>query len=151
ARRWGIASEEVIDFSANINPFGPPAGVLAAIEKSLAPVKLRTYPDSQAFVSALAEKHGVAHEKVGVGAGSAFLICAALRALLPATALVMEPGFAEYFRACAAVEAEVLRARLAEKNGFEPDYAALARIIEARQCDLMILNSPHNPTGRLYA
>jgi threonine-phosphate decarboxylase len=151
ARRLGAAPEEVIDFSANINPLGPPPGVLAAIEKSLAPANLRSYPDSHAFVSALAEKHRVAPDEIVVGPGAAALIFAALRAVLPATALVMEPGFAEYFRACAAVEAEVLRPRLTEKNGFEPDFAALANTIEAGRCDLLILNSPHNPTGRLYA
>jgi len=151
ARRLGVAPDEVIDFSANINPLGPPPGVIAAVEKSLAPANLRSYPDSQAFISALAEKHGVAPDEIVVGAGSAALIFAALRAVLPSTALVMGPGFAEYFRACAAVEAEVLRSWLIEKNGFEPDFAALARIVEAGQCDLLILNSPHNPTGRLYA
>jgi threonine-phosphate decarboxylase len=151
ARHLGGAPEEVIDFSANINPLGPPPGVLAAIEKSLAPANLRSYPDSHAFISALAEKHGIAPDEIAVSPGSAALIFAALRAVLPATALVMEPGFDEYFRACASVEAEVARLRLTEKNGFEPDFAALVRVIEARQCDLLILNSPHNPTGRLYA
>jgi threonine-phosphate decarboxylase len=151
ARRLGVTPEEVIDFSANINPLGPPPGVLAAIERSLAPANLRSYPDSHAFISTLAEKHGVAPDEIVVGPGSAALIFAVLRAVLPATALVMEPGFAEYFRAFAAVEAEVLRLRLTERECFEPDFAALARIIEARQCDLLILNSPHNPTGRVYA
>jgi threonine-phosphate decarboxylase len=151
ARRWGIAPEEVIDFSANINPFGPPPGVLAAIEKSLAPVNLRSYPDSQAFITALAEKNGIDPDGIVVGSGSAALIFAALRALLPAAALVIEPGFDEYFRACTAVRSEVLRSRPAEENGFEPDFSALAHIIEARKCDLVILNSPHNPTGRVYA
>jgi threonine-phosphate decarboxylase len=151
ARRWGIAPEEVVDFSANINPFGPPPGVLAAIEKCLAPVNLRSYPDPHAFVSTLAEKHCVAPDEIVVGPGAAALIFATLRALLPATTLVMEPGFDEYFRACAAVDAEVLRPRLTERNGFEPDFAALAKSIEAGRCDLLILNSPHNPIGRLYA
>jgi threonine-phosphate decarboxylase len=151
ARRLGIAPEEVIDFSANINPFGPPPGVLAALENCLAPVSLRIYPDSHAFISALAEKHDVKSDEIVVGPGAAALIFAVLRAVSPATALVMEPGFEEYFRACAAVEAEVIRQRLTEENGFLPDFAALARVIEARQCDLLILNSPHNPTGRSYA
>jgi threonine-phosphate decarboxylase len=151
ARRWGIAPEEVIDFSANINPLGPPPGALAAIENCLAPARLRAYPDTHAFISALADKHGVASNEIVVGAGSAALMFASLRALNPATVAVLEPGFDEYFRACAAVEAQVTRIRLTEKNNFAPDFGALARIIEARQCDLVILNSPHNPTGRLYA
>jgi threonine-phosphate decarboxylase len=151
ARRWGIAPEGVVDFSANINPFGPSPGVLAAIERCLAPVNLRSYPDPQAFISAVAEKHGVSPDEIVVGPGAAALIFATLRALLPATALVVEPGFDEYFIACAAVNAEVLRQRLTERNGFEPDFAALAKTIEAGRLNLLILNSPHNPTGRLYA
>ena len=151
ARRWGIAPEEVIDFSANINPLGPPSGLLAALEKGFTAVSLRSYPDSHAFVSALAEKHGVDLGEIVIGPGSAALLFAALRALLPATALVIEPCFEEYFRACAAVGAQVTRLRLRKENGFAPDFFALTRIIEARQCDLLILNSPHNPTGRLYA
>jgi threonine-phosphate decarboxylase len=151
ARRLGIAPEEVIDFSANINPFGPPSGVLGAFENCLAPVSLRSYPDSHAFVSALAEKHGVGPDAIVIGPGSTALMFAALRATLPANALTLEPGFEEYFRACASVGAHVTRLRLMEENGFAPDFGALTRIIKARQYDLLILNSPHNPTGRLYA
>jgi threonine-phosphate decarboxylase len=151
ARRWGIAPEEVVDFSANINPFGPPPAMLAALEKGLAPVSLRSYPDSHTFVSALAKKYSVDCDQFVIGPGSAALLFATLRALRPATVFILEPGFDEYFRACAAVDAEVLFERVTEKNGFEPDFAALIQMVEARRCDLLILNSPHNPTGRLYA
>ncbi|HKQ80383.1 MAG TPA: threonine-phosphate decarboxylase CobD [Blastocatellia bacterium] len=150
ARRWGIAPEEVVDFSANINPFGPPPGVMSAIEKSLEPVNLRSYPDSHAFSSAVAEKHGVNPDEVVVGPGSAALMFAVLRATAPASAIVLEPCFDEYSRACAAVDAQVTRLRLTEENDFAPDFGALTRLVEARRRQLLILNSPHNPTGRLY-
>ncbi len=151
ARRWGVAPEEVIDFSANINPLGPPSGLLAALEKCLAPVSLRSYPDSHTFTSALVERHGVDHDEIVIGPGSAALMFATMRALRPATAVVLEPGFDEYFRACAAAEAQVTHLRLTEESNFAPDFAELERIVETRQCDLLILNSPHNPTGRLSA
>jgi threonine-phosphate decarboxylase len=150
ALRWGVEPEDVIDFSANINPSGPPPGALSAIEKSLTSARLRAYPDSQAFVSAVSAKHGVSPDEIVPGAGTAALIFAVLRALLPTTVLLLEPGFDEYFRACAASRAIVLRRRLTEGNGFSPDFDEMARLINARQCELLILNSPHNPTGRLY-
>jgi threonine-phosphate decarboxylase len=151
AQSWGIAPEDVIDFSANINPLGPPPGVLVALENCLQPINLRTYPDLHAFLSAVAEKYSVAADQIVVGPGSSALIFAVLRAVLPATAIVMEPGFDEYFRACASVEADVIRPSLLEANCFAPDFASLVRTIEERKCDLVILNSPHNPTGCLYA
>jgi threonine-phosphate decarboxylase len=146
-----VSPEEIMDFSANINPLGPPPGVLAALENCLAPAILQTYPDSHSFISALANKYSVASNEIVAGPGSAALMFAVLRAARPATVFVMEPGFDEYFRACAAVGAEVMRLRLTEANCFAPDYAGLARAIETRKCDLVILNSPHNPTGCLYA
>lgn len=151
ARRWRISPEAVIDFSANINPFGTPPEVLTAIENSLAPASLHAYPDEHAFVFALAGKHHVTPDEIIIGNGSAALVFAVLRALLPARVLLLEPAFGEYFRACVAVKAAVTRCLLAEETGFMPDFTSLASSIEERQFDLIILNSPHNPTGNLYA
>src|SRR5713101_8482730 len=74
ARRWGIDPDEVMDFSANINPLGPPRGVLAAIETGTSPVSLRAYPDSHAFVSALADKYCLLPDEVVIASGAASLI-----------------------------------------------------------------------------
>ena len=151
ARRLGISPEEMIDFSSNINPLGPPAGVLAAIEKSLSPLSLRAYPDEQSFVSALADRHNISPDEIVIGNGSAALMFAALRAILPKRVLLIEPAFGEYLRACIAVKAEVTSWLLAEETGFTLDFASLMRAVEERQFDLVVLNSPHNPTGNLYA
>src|SRR5262245_28478935 len=88
ARRWGIDPDEVVDFSANINPLGAPPGVIAALNKSLAPIVLRTYPDQEAFVSAVADRHQVEPRRVLVGNGTAALLFALLRALWPARVLL---------------------------------------------------------------
>lgn len=151
ARRLGIRPEEIIDFSSNINPLGPPSGVLAAIENSLSPLSLRAYPDEHAFVSALADRDNVSPDEIVIANGSAALMFGALRAILPKRVLLIEPAFGEYLRACIAVRAEVTSWLLAEKTGFALDFASLMRAVEERQFDLVVLNSPHNPTGTLYA
>src|SRR5882724_12622290 len=56
ARHWGIEPHEVLDFSANINPLGPPQGVVSAITNALTPTRLRVYPDAHAFLSAIVRK-----------------------------------------------------------------------------------------------
>src|SRR6266487_6899229 len=150
SRRWGIDPDQVIDFSASINPLGPPQGVLAAVESSLSLVNLRVYPDAHAFVSALADKHRLMPDEIVVGSGTASLMFAVLPAIPPKRVLVLEPSFGEYSRACIAVNGEVTRWLLSAEDAFTPNFASLVRAVKERQFDLVILNSPHNPTGALY-
>lgn len=150
ARRWNVAPEAVIDFSSNINPMGPPPRVLAEIQNSSAPGMLRAYPDTHSFVMALAEKHRLVPDEIIVGSGVASLIFAVMRAILPERVCILEPAFAEYARACAAVNATVTTSLLSERHCFAPDFIELTRLLDERRLDLVILNSPHNPSGRLY-
>jgi threonine-phosphate decarboxylase len=149
ARRWGIEADEVTDFSANINPLGMPSAVIAAIKNSLN--KIYAYPDEHAFIYALADRYNIASDAIIVGNGSAALMFAVLRAIRPARVLLLEPAFSEYHRACIAAKAAAIRWTLREETGFMPDFASLIAAIEKRRFDLLILNSPHNPTGTLYA
>ena len=150
ARRWGVDSDKVLDFSANINPLGPPPGILSAIENALTAGNLRAYPDVHAFLSAVVNKHRLIADEIVVGSGTASLIFAVMHALLPKRVLLLEPAFGEYARACAAVNAEVVPWLLKEEDGFAPDFATLVSELNERKFDLVILNSPHNPTGTLY-
>jgi len=150
ARRWGIEPQQVLDFSANINPLGPPQGVLSAIENALMPISLRIYPDVHNFVSAIADKYRLMPDEIVVGSGTASLIFAVMHALSPKRVLILEPAFVEYSRAAAAVNAQKTTELLTEERGFTPDFASLVRAVKERQFDLVILNSPHNPTGALY-
>ena len=151
ARRWGIEPHQVLDFSANINPHGPPRGVLSAISNALTPISLRVYPDAHNFVSAIADKYRLMPDEIVVGSGAASLIFAVMHAFSPKRVLILEPAFVEYSRAAAAVNAQKTTELLTEERGFTPDFESLVRAVKARQFDLVILNSPHNPTGALYS
>ena len=150
ACRWGIDPDKVLDFSANINPLGPRQGVLSALENALTPVSLSAYPDAHAFVSAVVKKQRVMPDEIVVGSGVASLIFAIAHAVLPKRVLILEPAFGEYARACTAVNAEVTASLLNEEDGFTPQFASLEQFVKERRCDLVILNSPHNPTGNIY-
>lgn len=150
ARRWNVAPDEVVDFSSNINPLGPPPRVLAAIANSLSSTNLRAYPDTHSFVKALADRHRLMPDEIIVGSGVASLIFAVMRALLPARVLILEPAFAEYARGCAAVNAAVTPWLLRQDDDFAPDFVALRQALSDRRFDLVILNTPHNPSGGLY-
>jgi threonine-phosphate decarboxylase len=150
ARRWGIEPHQVLDFSANINPLGPPQGVLSAIENALTPISLRVYPDAHNFVGAIADKLRLMPDEIVVGSGAASLIFAVMHALSPRRVLKLEPAFLEYSRASETVNAEITTALVSEETGFMPDFARLVRTVKDQQFDLVILNSPHNPTGASY-
>src|SRR5579859_6036384 len=68
----GLAPDEMIDFSVNSNPYGPPSSVYRAI----AQVALERYPDREclALRHKLAEQHGVSIENIVVGNGTAELL-----------------------------------------------------------------------------
>jgi threonine-phosphate decarboxylase len=89
-------------------------------------------------------------DEIVVGSGAASLIFAVMHALSPKRVLMLEPAFVEYSRASAAVNAQITTALLTEERDFTPDFASLVRAVKERQFDLVILNSPHNPTGALY-
>jgi threonine-phosphate decarboxylase len=142
-RHGGAAAAGCLDFSAGINPLGPPAGVLAALRDGLAAVASYPDPACRTLTRHLARLHGVARECVVAGNGAAELIHAVARAVRPRRVAVAEPTFTEYRRAalrCGAVIDHWLSAKAYYQPApFDPDGA-----------DLVWLCNPNNPTGRLW-
>ncbi|GAA2002435.1 aminotransferase class I/II-fold pyridoxal phosphate-dependent enzyme [Brevibacterium samyangense] len=119
---------------------------------------MNQYPPAQglpalreAVVTQRAKEHGhhVTPEQVLVTVGATEALTAAVLALLPrgGTALLFEPFYDGYAAAVAAAGAEIVTVPvLPTPEGFAPDWDVFdARI--AAGVDLMIVNSPHNPTG----
>ncbi len=138
---------EVLDFSVNCNPLGPPPGVAAA----LAAVDPARYPDDEcrALRGALAARLGVDAERIIVGNGSIELIWLLAAAYLRPgdAALVIGPTFGEYARAVAIHGGRPLEHRAWAEAGFRPhvgEIAARARELRPR---LVFLCNPNNPTG----
>ncbi|MCI0605574.1 threonine-phosphate decarboxylase CobD [bacterium] len=149
ARRWRVRPEEILDFSANINPSGPQPSVIEELLR--APIDIRWYPDSTRLIGILSEKLGVPAGSITIGNGSAALIFAVLRALRPKRALLLHPAFAEYQRAVKAAGAKMDSYLLREQQSFQPDYEALHTMVCSRGIDLVLLNNPHNPSGALLS
>nr|WP_320132647.1 aminotransferase class I/II-fold pyridoxal phosphate-dependent enzyme [uncultured Holophaga sp.] len=144
ARELGCEPGEILDFSANLNPFGPPPGVLEAIRGGL-PQALSAYPDTDApaLRQLLCERTGATDECLVLGHGGAALLMLALRALAPRRVLVPEPCFREQPRAIQAAGAELVPFPM---EGLQLDLEALDPV--DHKCDAVLLTSPHNPTGQ---
>lgn len=145
ARERGLDPASLLDFSANLNPLGPPEGVLALL-RGAAPGLLAAYPDEDAprLRAQLCARHDAEDRTLVLGAGGAALLFLALRALAPRRVLVPIPCFREQPRALAACGAELVPHPLRD---LRLDFAALSP--EAAGCDAVLLTNPHNPTGQL--
>ena len=151
-RSMGIRPGDVLDFSASINPLGPPA----AVRDALTSVDLAEYPDRQclALRDALAARWGVGPEQILVGNGSTELIHLLAGAYLRdgerrdgERAFIFTPTFGEYEAACNAAGAAVHGVTAAEASAFRWDLDTALKAIRAQRPRLVFLCNPNNPTG----
>lgn len=139
----GVAPDDVLDFSASINPLGSPNAVQDVLRR--AETLVRYYPDSgQARVrGVLSRTFRVPEEAVWCGNGSTAVMDEIYEALKPTRTVVLTPAFSEYGRIASRHGSPVVTLPL------EADFGLpVARIGEQLKAgDLLILNNPHNPSG----
>src|SRR4051794_40701792 len=128
----------MLDFSASINPLGPPKSVLKALRAALPEIAHYPDPDCRELTEKIAAYHGVSPEQVVVGNGSNELIHAIARAFRPKRVAIVEPTYTEYLRASLLVGADVdhwmSRSARFSLAPFDPEGA-----------DLVWLRNPNNP------
>lgn len=140
--------ERFLDFSASINPLGPPKQVEAAIHDALRFID--RYPDSRSFElrKCIAAFEGVPPEWIFCGGGSSDILFRLPRAIDARRGLVLTPSFSDYRRALTAARADIVYHPLREQSGFACDECLL-KTLESNSVDLLILCNPNNPTGLL--
>lgn len=152
AREYGVPAAELIDFSASINPFGPPRSVMKRLQRDAADsVLLARYPDPRysELRSALAARLTVPPECLAIANGSAALFGAVIRSVRPNTCLLPVPAFSEQQQALVAAACRVAHIPLSASEGFRLDIRALCRTFEELRPSLCVLTNPHNPSGAL--
>jgi threonine-phosphate decarboxylase len=147
----GIRRENIIDFSASINPLGTPREVLRTIRARLHDVEHYPDPDSTELRTRLSAAFDLDPSVILCGNGCTELNYLLPRALPLRKVLIVRPTFNEYERACAtaspgcAVASYPLRAR----NDFELDPVAVLHEAASVGADAVFLCNPNNPTGRV--
>ncbi|MEI6379492.1 MAG: threonine-phosphate decarboxylase CobD [Cyanobacteriota bacterium ELA615] len=140
----GCSISEILDFSASINPLGPPKSLFKALEESF--LELTHYPDPNygQLRSALAQKHALSPDWILPGNGVAELLNWAALELSKLTAVnLLTPAFADYSRALRTFGAEIVACPMELETGKWQPSSVLGK-----QMGLLI-NNPHNPTGYL--
>lgn len=156
AQRLGCRPEQLLDASASLVPFGPPLGLrLRLLGRLAGGTALRDYPDRSYgdLRQALAGLHGVDPAAVLPGNGAAELFTWAARdAAACGVSLLAAPGFGDYERALRCWGGALRHQLLpldwqAAGPGAWPPAASEA----TRQCEVLWITNPHNPTGQLWS
>ena len=126
----GESPDEFLDFSANLNPEGPPDWVQSAMAEGLA--RARYYPDVQCAAArrGMARHLGIPEDCLLVTAGG--IEAAALAARLPGRHRIAQPTFQEYGRLCG-------RHRDVHREGLHEQPLSRG--------DILWICNPNNPTG----
>lgn len=165
ARVANCSSSEILDFSASINPLGPPDSAIAAIQAHLS--DLRAYPDPsyRQFRRVLADHHQLDPAWICPGNGSAELLTWASRDLSScnSTAL-LTPAFRDYGRSLQAFDSQIVDCPMMcegewgrpgewGQQGRQGVFRSLDEVIgpESGEQQGIIINNPHNPTGHLWS
>jgi len=148
ADRFGIAAAGLLDFSANINPEGPPAAAISTLRESLNDSSILTsYPDIEESVlrSAIAHYTKVNSENIAVANGFVPLLDVALKVIPIRRCLVPVPAFVEYRRTLARAGVDVSTHAVTPESGFLYDMDAMLH----GGHDAVLLANPQNPSGVL--
>lgn len=137
--------KNMLDFSVNINPFGPPESVTEAAKQGVEFAAV--YPDSQCrrLRKKLAKKQNIPIDSYIFGNGAAELIYTLVLSEKPRRALLPVPAFSEYEQALKTIGCEIIYFKTKEKNCFCIDENFLEEINES--LDIVFLCSPVNPSG----
>ncbi|MCF8057624.1 MAG: cobyric acid synthase [Desulfocapsa sp.] len=149
ARARSVSPEDILDFSANINPLGAPEWLRSCISRELDTILHYPDPTASKLKESIAEELNVAADTVLVANGSTELLYQLPRVLDCKRAVIPVPCYVDYLKVMEVAEVPVLTIELEEKKGFLPDFQMIGETLLPR--DLLVLGSPNNPTGRVIA
>jgi histidinol-phosphate aminotransferase len=154
----GYKPEELLVFSSNINPYGPPPAVITALAAALTPETIARYPDrlSLDLRARLVAHHAVPEDAILVGNGTADILwLIALLYLQGRRVAIFSPTFGEYENVAALMDAEIIKlchpgwVQLPQ-GGYRPGAFSVdqcAAALKAAQPEVVFLCNPNNPTG----
>jgi threonine-phosphate decarboxylase len=148
AKKTRIDPSRIIDFSASINPLGPPASARKAFQRSYTEVSRYPDPYGKELREALAKRHRMKPAALLVGNGSTQLIYLLCFALRPRKALVVGPAFSEHANALKLAGAKVRLLPLTADGGFKFSIEKFMAAW-AKADDMAFVTTPNSITGQL--
>lgn len=147
SRKYGVSSDKIIDFSANINPVGLNENVKSAMIRALD--KVEKYPDISYFnlKNAISKYENVDTNNLVIGNGAAEVIFNIIRGLKPKKVLLPAPTFSEYEEGVLSIDGSIEYYHLKENENFQLNNELIDYLDES--IDMIFICNPNNPTGVL--
>lgn len=139
--------KEVIDFSSNINPLGPPAALEELFTADLG--HITRYPDRsyKKLRQSIASYHNVNKDQIMVGNGAAEIIYLLGQLFSNRKAVVPEPTFSEYSHILKINGGSPVVVKRKPRQGFQLPGGKLADSLS--QAAGVFLCRPNNPAGKM--
>lgn len=147
--RAGCSPDDILDFSASINPLGPPPGLAQILSGCFH--RLESYPDihNQLLIDAISKFHDIDPDRIAVGNGSTELIYWLPQALGVSKALVVLPTFDEYAKAFELQGTRLQRLLSTPEDHFQPRVEHLQAAFQKDPSEAVLLTHPASPSGSL--
>ncbi len=143
----GSDTNSIIDLSTSVNPLPLPSKYKQALLKNFRQINKYPDPFCRSFKETLQEVYSIPSENILCGNGSTELIYLFVKALAPRKALILEPTFNEYERACKLYNVHVYKIFSLDKDLL---LEKMLKTLSKTKIDLVFVCHPNNPTGWLY-
>ena len=144
----GRAAGDILDFSASINPLGPPEWLRPLISSLVSSLVHYPDPDCTDLVRAFSERSGVSADEVLMGNGETELLYLLPRVLGKRRAVIPVPAYADYAAGAEQAGMAVEWLPLREEMAFIPDIAQIEKVLKGDE--VVFLGRPNNPTGHFF-
>ncbi len=143
---YGIKKEEIVSFSANVNPLGVSPMLRSTLSNHIDAIT--TYPDREytALRKCIADYVDTDYENIIMGNGSTELISLFIQIEHPKKALILGPTYSEYEREISLGNGTCLYYPLKEEQDFSLDVAHFTSHLN-ESIDLLVICNPNNPTS----
>lgn len=143
---YGIRKEDIISFSANVNPLGISPKLKSTLSDRIDAIM--SYPDREysSLRKKIAEYVRTDMENILVGNGSTELISLFIQIRHPRKALIIGPTYSEYEREVSLGGGTTRYYRLEEEKNFQLDIKKLDEELTP-DVELLVICNPNNPTS----
>ncbi|KOP69132.1 threonine-phosphate decarboxylase [Bacillus sp. FJAT-18019] len=149
AAAFGGSAGDFLDYSANINPLGPPPGVVTALQEGMSAVIRYPDPGHRNFKERLAAELDTDTQCILVGNGAAECMALLLMGLQPGKVGVVDPCFSEYRELSSKFGSDICSVCGHPEQDWRADKADVLKLLA--RTDLLFLGQPNNPNGVQYS